>query len=215
MTSDAPPPVSAPVSRLAIVALGLNIPCFLPPFTLAAAVLGVIAWIRIVRRRSHLSGAPLALAAIVLGLGLTALGSAYWWPGLRLMIGGPQDAMHAAAAGDFDSFRAAFVGRGAASTDDEIRQFAAAIDARHGRLIQARREFKEAEPAQKGEVWTVPYRLTFDRGSVVASVEITTRDPLTGRSALGLARIGIPATNEQDPPLEFPSVKRSPTLRAP
>ncbi|MBM4113082.1 MAG: hypothetical protein FJ253_06870 [Phycisphaerae bacterium] len=199
------------MSRLALTALGFNIPCFLPPFTLIAALLGVVAWIRIARAPTRLRGAPIAIAAVVLGAALTALGTSYWWPAARLMIAGPQDAVVAASDRDFAAFRREFIGPGAIADDDRISRFADLLLARHGRLLRARRDFTEGEATQSGEVWTVPYRLEFERGHAVALVDITTRDPATGSATLKISAIRV----RGEPPIEFPPPRESPTLPAP
>lgn len=200
-----------PISRLALVSLGLNIPCFLPPFTLAAAILGTAALVRIVRAPRARSGSGFAIAAIVLGVLLTLICTPYWWTAGRLMLTGPQDAIHAAMLGDHDEVRSAFVGEGAAADDAEIDAFARELDSRFGPLIDARPERSSGEPRRRGRTWTVPYRLRFERQAVIAEVEITTWDPAKERSTLRLVSIRIPG--EGAAPLRFPGA--SPTLPAP
>ncbi len=206
-----PPALPPPLSRLALVALGLNIPCFLPPFTLLSALLGAAAWIHIARRPRQLRGAPIAAAAVVIGTALTIVGCAIWWPAARLMVVGPQDAIAAAIAGDHDGVRSAFAGAGAESGDDEIADFAATLTHRFGPFIRSRRADLDQPIVQRGETWTVPYRLEFEREAVVAEVDITVRDPRTGRSTLRISSIRVPLGDD----LHLRLPRGSPTLSPP
>lgn len=191
-----------PLSRLALVALGLNIPCFLPPFTIVAAVLGGVAAWRIARHPSRISGMAIAIASIVLGVVLTAVCTPYWWHASRLMLTGPQDAIHAAYRSDHSAVRAAFVGEGATATDMEIDGFAQALRERYGSFLDARTERLEGDPPRQGRIWSVPYRLRFERASVTARVDIATWDEAKERSTIRLSSISVEEPGM--PPLRFP-----------
>lgn len=197
-------------SRLAILALGLNVPCFLPPFTLAAAILGVIAYVR-VRLRDDLGGAALALAAIVLGIGLTITVGTYWYGFIRLTLHGPADAIRAAERGDGDAVRRLFVGGPDDLSDAEIRLFAETLRERYGEIRGGRIQRIMGDPPRQGQVWEVPFRLEFELGTVKATAGITTVDPATGRSTLALESLTIEDPERGD--LRFP--RRSRTLSEP
>jgi len=197
-------------SRLSILALGLNVPCFIPPFPLAAAVLGVIAFRR-VRRRDDLGGAALALAAVILGVSLAAVGGFYWYGFIRLTTHGPVDVIHAAERGDGRALRSHFAGDAALLTDVQIAEFASSLQQRYGRLRDGRIERSLSDPPRRGQVWSVPYTLDFERSSVAALADITTVDPRSGRSTLALLSITIVDADRGD--LHLPA--RSRTLPPP
>jgi hypothetical protein len=213
-TLDAPMRPGAPLpprtSRLAILALGLNIPCFLPPFTLAAVILGIVAYVR-VRRRNDLGGAALALAAILLGSVLTVILGSFWYGFARVTVRGPIDAIHAAERGDGEALRSLFVGDAAELSDAEIALFARTLGDRYGPLQGGRIQRILGDPPRHNQVWSVPFDLAFERGAREAIAGITVVDPVTGRSTFALESITVVDPDLGD--VRFP--RRSRTLPGP
>lgn len=213
-TLDAPMPHGARqrprTSRLAILALGLNIPFFLPPFTLAAALFGVVAYVR-VRRRNDLGGAALALAAILLGSVLTVLVGSVWYGFMRITVRGPVDAIRAAERRDGEAVRSLFVGDALDLSDAEIALFAQTLGDRYGTLQGGRIQRILGDPKRHNQVWSVPFDLAFERGAREAIAGITVVDPVTGRPTLALESITVVDPERGD--VRFP--RRSRTLPAP
>jgi len=186
---QAGPIVRPRTSRLSILALGLNIPCFLPPFTVAATVLGIIALVR-VRRRRDLNGAAMALAAIVIGTGLTAVSIGPWWRFAWITTRGPIAAIRAAERGDLATLRTMLAGDERALTDEELTVFAQELSARYGSLVDGQLRRADGAP-RRGEVWTLPFDLRFERETVPAIAGITFGAPTTGESTFMLTVIQI------------------------
>lgn len=215
MTAMDPPfavdqPPRPRTSRLAMVAMSLNLPCFLPPFTLLAAVLGAVAYWR-VRRRNDIGGAALSMAAVLLGLTLTVISGTVWWKFIRLTTAGPMEAIRAAERGDGDAFRTHFVGEAAMLPNETIAAFGAELTARYGPLLDGRIRRIAGDPPRRGEVWMVPFEMRFERGLRPAHIGFTTLDPTTGRATLALTEILI--EDEQSGELRIPA--RSRTLPPP
>ncbi|MBX3355451.1 MAG: hypothetical protein KF724_07105 [Phycisphaeraceae bacterium] len=193
-------------SRLALLALGMNVPCFLPPFPLLAVLMGGIAYWR-VRKNADLGGAALAIAAMLLGIVLTVISTSTWWSFVRITSQGPIDAIRAAQAGDGEAFRALFAGDPAELSNDEVSRFAAALRERYGAIIDGRIQRTTKEIPRQGDVWSVPFELRFERGQVPATAAFTIRDPHTGRSTLALWAIVIEDPKDGD--LRVPEQSRT------
>ena len=162
-------------SRLAILALGLNIPCFLPPFTIVATILGVAALWR-VRRRRDLSGAAIAIAAILLGTLLTVVSSVPWWNFYRITVRAPVEAMRGLERGDIATIRSLLAQDPSAFTDDEIAQVAAELRSRFGTFIDGALQRADAIPRRE-DLWVLPYEMRFEKATVPALVAVSLGDP--------------------------------------
>lgn len=180
----------APFSRLAIIALGLNIPFFVPPITLLAALLGVVSLIRL-RRTRELRGQGLAIAAIVVGVALTTIFTTLYGTGYRLAAHGATDAIRAADRGDAESVRSLFAALPRELADDEIAAFAETLRSRYGALLDGRVIRTTEDLPRRGGVFAMPYLLRFERGDHEAVIGITLARPRDGRPTLALASIRV------------------------
>jgi hypothetical protein len=196
-------------SALAVTALVSSLVFCCPCTTVMGVILGVIA-LAVVAAKPDRKGKGLAVAAIMIGLVLTAAwGVLFNWAYQdfsRRQMEGPRTELHSAYAGDYAGFRAGFYGPAAAASDEEIKQFAQTLEQRYGAFRTARLDETRFDPFKDmmNPVKTAPYVLEFEQATIDADIEIASQDPASGRFLGGL-RFGRIVIHDDDAgDLEFP-----------
>ena len=157
----------------AIASLVFGCVACIPFLSFIAPVLGIWALISL-QRKPGMRGHLMAMFGITSGL----ICSAFW---LALVVGvrapllaGPVPALQAAATQDIQAFRSNTAGNAAEASDDDIRQFLAAVDDRYGTLLACRTD-PDRDPT--GAPWEetgmlIPYQMIFEDGAVAAWVRV-------------------------------------------
>lgn len=176
LNSSPEQPRVPPVSIWAMLSLLCSLVVFCPVLTLLGPLLGVKALMDI-RSRPWLRGRGIALAGIIIGLIATAMsgGAGYWWHvNVRTpILHGPAEELRAGYAGDYDRFRAGFIGAGAEASDDAVEAFFRELDRRYGRLISITQDRTvEDEDDAEGLNPYVPYVFHFEREIASAEAEL-------------------------------------------
>lgn len=210
--SFAPTTEQAPrTSGLAVWALVCSLVFCCPLTTVLGALLGVIA-LASIKSKPHLRGAGLAVAAIVIGLLLSA---GWVWVGTKsygfvarmmehMRTGVPQAIMDG-AAGDTTAFKSEMYGPGATATDAEVEAFFETLESRYGALQSV--AFDDQGMAGQRQPWgspivPFPYDFQFADGARSATVEVVFADQSTGQFVYKMQSIVVHDPDEGD--VHFP-----------
>ncbi|MDA1008562.1 MAG: DUF4190 domain-containing protein [Planctomycetota bacterium] len=187
---DVQQPMPKRISALAIWSLVLGIIglpflfCACPLPSMAAVVLGVIAWF-IIPRHPELKGRVLGFIGAALGLlsCLLFVGGIYWGA-TRVLIPFfeiPSTVMRAVQDRDVETFRDCFAPPAAMVDTDVIEQFMSAVNERYGSFQSATFDQNgvPAQPQKPGPKQNYPWIFKFTKGSVKARVLIQFERPDT------------------------------------
>ena len=157
-------------SKLAITSLVCSLFLCCPITTFLGPILGIIS-IFLIGSNAARKGKGLAIAAIVIGVLATAgwifAGRWGWSNVYRIVMTGPNAALEAGYAGDYDAFRSDFRGQGADASDAEIKAFIEQLSARYGAFDTAIiDESAQQTPTQQNQEFVdLPYLVKFTDGS--------------------------------------------------
>jgi hypothetical protein len=174
-------------SGLAIGSLVCSLICCVPVTTIPGILLGIAAMVSIGNNPAR-KGKGIAVAGILLGVIFTA-GQAYVYPKLiefvgesmKLVMGGPADALTAGFANDPVAFKTHFYGTGAQATDAEAQAFIDMLRSRYGEFQGCRFNDQIQTSPAFGQPSTVfPYIMTFDNATVDGEAQIIWVDERTG-----------------------------------
>ncbi|MCH8825051.1 MAG: DUF4190 domain-containing protein [Planctomycetes bacterium] len=204
--------VEQKTSGLAIASLVCSLICCLPFTTIPGILLGIGAFVSISGNPAK-KGKGLAITGIVLGVLFTA-GQGIIYPQayrvirdtLKLVESGPEDALTAGFAGDYDGMRAAFHGDGANVQDDEIQVFIDQLQNRYGGFVESHlNKAAQTQPTIGQSTFLFPYILTFENATIDAEVEIISMDPVQRNLVNKLGFIKV--LDEELGDLEFPKAQ--------
>jgi len=167
-------------SGVAIAALVSSLIFCCPITTILGPILGIIAMGTMGMRRK---GRVLAIAAIVIGVGVTAGQWMVWTnvfrPMLEAMMNGPAPALTVGFGGDYAGFNGSLYG--VTATDDDAKAFIDELRSRYGEFSSS--EFAQTQQTQpKVGTSEVPfqYRLTFANATLDGEAVIVFADRATG-----------------------------------
>lgn len=175
-------------SPWAIAALMCSLVILCPLATLLGPMLGLKA-IADIRAQPGLKGTRYAVAAIVIGLLMTATWfatAAMLNAGIRQpILTGPVEPLQAGFQGDIVGFKAGFDGRGAEATDEQAIAFINELTRRYGVFhhMELATADPDADPPDTDSVKRiVPYTMTFERGLLEAEAAFV---PFEGMRFIG------------------------------
>ena len=202
----------AKTSGLAIGGFVCSVIFCCPVTTILGPILGLIALMSM-KGRDEIKGKGLAIAAIIIGVILTAVWVVVGIIGFKFakdfenfVRTGPSDALTAGSGGDIQAFQDAFVLTGPAPSRGEASAFISRLEAEYGAFQSA--DIDETNPdaftPSPGEPQIiVPYILTFADATVDAEVLVNVVDPTTGKLFnLSLAEIRVMDSNGN--PIVYP-----------
>ncbi len=186
-------PTEAPVphARWSALAIGSIVTSVLPLASALAPLLGVIALVGL-RRRPHLRGQALAWAGIAIGIAATGLQVAGAWSiahAFNTLAARPEQALHAAWAGDAEGLRSAMTPPGNEATEARIAAWVAELRGRFGEFESVRmapaapgpaapvgeREMRASYEASfrrpDGTVAAVPLAVSFERPATSEAID--------------------------------------------
>ncbi|MCA9285901.1 MAG: DUF4190 domain-containing protein [Phycisphaerales bacterium] len=203
-------------SVLAILALVCALFICLPVAPIGV-LLGILALVTMAGK-SHLRGRGMAIAAIVIGLVVSAIWAFVVWiavlygvPAAKFVAEGPTAAMQALTGDDVAEFKASFRGAGATAGDEVAQQFMDEVTRRYGIFSLARldQSAQSAGGQQGSPAVELPYVLEFAGGkSIPADVELIFADQQTGAMVLKLGWIRI--NDEKNGDLRYPPLPETP-----
>lgn len=210
---NAQPVVATKTSGLAVTSLIFSLICCIPT-TVLGVLFGIGALVSISGNPAK-KGKGIAVAGIVLGL-LFSAGQAVIYPraasylkeAFILVQDGPKAALTAGFAGDYEAFRAAFLGDGASASDEEIQEFIDQLQERYGAFISSHMDEQGAQPGFGQQVVVFPYVIEFQNETLSGEAEIYFSDPQRGGFVNKFGYITIFDSAAGD--LEFPSDTTTP-----
>lgn len=201
-------------SGLAIAALVCALLFCLPAVPLLGVLLGLLAVVTMIGKTS-MRGRGLAIAAIVIGLVITAVQAAGgWWfyqfsrQFVVLFRDSPVQMMQAGYAGDYTAFRSHLLGPATQADDASIRAFVDEVRGRWGGLVSMEmkpNQRQQTSPPTGGNASTadVEYTASFDSATVPVVIEFRFEPgPGAGGSSTGggseFLKMGISSITFQD-----------------
>lgn len=175
-------------SGLAVASLVCSLICCVPVTTIPGILLGIGAMVSIGNNPAK-KGKGLAIAGILLGVIFT-FGQAYYIPKLvefigesmKLVMGGPNDALVDGFANDPVAFKSHFYGTGVQATDAEAQAFIDMLRSRYGEFQGCEFNDRVSTSPAFGQPTTVfPYILTFTNATIDAEAQIIWVDERTSQ----------------------------------
>jgi hypothetical protein len=188
---DAGPVQPRKTSSLAITALIFSLVGIIPCLGVLTAPIGLLLGligVATIGGKPHLKGKGIAVAAILIGLVLSAAqGYGTYWivdKGLKVMRrieDGPSKALTAGFAGDPAGFKDEFHGTGATLSDAEAQAFIDELRDRYGDFVAVGSTKGQTPQPKPGQPFiVVPYQLEFSEATVSAEAKLIIADEQTG-----------------------------------
>ncbi|MCZ6835369.1 MAG: DUF4190 domain-containing protein [Planctomycetota bacterium] len=191
------------IASLVLSLLGI-IPCLGLLTAPIGALLGLIGAITISPPKK---GKVLAISGLIIGVicfsvqGFGAYYAAQTVKGaMSFVTEGPSSALDEGFAGNYGAFKGKFIGAGATQSDEEVKTFIDELQSRYGTFISSQLDQSgnaNAQPPIGQPSFPMSYVLTFNDGSVSASVELVFAD-VTGQQPGMLKKFGYIMIQDSD-----------------